>query len=84
MKIVHGSLSITVLVECPNCNESFDLISDCDHLRDDGWIYELVMPRDSHWSGAVEDFEKLHDDAFGEPFLCPKCGKRVVIGRIDY
>jgi len=80
---VHGSLNISVDVWCPECGELIDLIS-IDRLREDGWIHELVMPKEGFWSGACEDFSKEYLDAFGDDFMCPHCDKVIYIGEILY
>ena len=76
-------LDISVDVECPHCEHFFDLF-DCYELKDDGWLYDLLMPKDSHWSDACKDFSKEHLDTFGEPFLCPKCDKEIDIGWVQW
>lgn len=80
---VTGSLNISVDVWCPECGECIDLIS-VDGLRDDGWIYNLVMPKDEHWSGACMDFSKEYLETFGEDFKCPHCSKVIYIKEIEY
>lgn len=78
-----GVLDISIDVICEHCNEMINLLN-CDGLTDDGWIYDLVMPKNDHWSGACMDFTKAHIEAFGEPFYCPKCDKELDIGEICY
>ena len=80
---VNGSLKISIDSWCPQCDKLIDLIS-IDELRDDGWIYELVMPNDKPWSGACEDFSKGYLEAFGTEFKCPHCDKIVYIKNILY
>ena len=80
---VTGRLNISIDVWCPECGELIDLIS-ADGLSDDGWIYELVMPKNEPWSGACKDFSKEHLESFGEEFRCPHCDKVIYIGKIIY
>lgn len=80
---VNGALNISVDVSCPECHKCIDLIS-IDILREDGWIYDLVMPTSKHWAGACKDFSTEYLDAFGEDFRCPHCNKVINIGEIEY
>jgi hypothetical protein len=82
MKKTAGYLNIKIYVDCPNCNERIDLLSS--PYTDDGWIYELVMPKDGPWSGACDDFSKEYIDSFGEDFECEHCGKVIDVGNILY
>ena len=75
-------LKIRVEYECPHCNEYVDLLQS--PFTDDGWIYDLVMPKDKCWSDACEDFSKEYRESFGEEFKCPECGGLVDIGEIEY
>jgi len=81
--MISATLNITVTYECPHCTEYNDLVED-DKLRDDGWIYKLIMPDNAPWSGACENFSKEYKESFGEDYCCPKCGKAIDIGRINY
>lgn len=80
---VTGRLNIEINVWCPECNKLIDLLR-VDGLTDDGWIYDLVMPRDSHWYNACKDFSKAYLESFGEDFKCPHCRKVIYIGVILY
>jgi DNA-directed RNA polymerase subunit RPC12/RpoP len=78
-----GSLNISVNVKCTHCGHYFDLLED-DRLREDGWIYNIVMPSDRHWCNACQDFSEEHRRCFGGEYCCPKCGKEILIKEIEY
>jgi predicted RNA-binding Zn-ribbon protein involved in translation (DUF1610 family) len=82
MKKTRCYLNITAEYECPHCEKSLDLFET--DLTDDGWLYQLLMPDDNHWSGACKDFSKEHIDNFGEDFSCPECGEIIDIGEVTY
>ena len=76
-----GNLTVSVIITCINCYHVIDLFS-IQELIDDGWLYNLLMPRDGPWSGACKDFSKEYRDSFGEDFKCPGCDKIIEIGEI--
>jgi len=80
---VTGTLNISIDVWCPECGKLIDLLS-ITNLLDDGWIYDVVMPQNKHWSGACKDFSEEYLESFGEDFKCPHCDKIIYIGEIIY
>jgi len=82
-KKVDGRLNIEINITCPHCEHYFDLMED-QNLLDDGWLHNLVMPNDNHWSDACNDFSKEYYNSFGEDYTCPSCDKIVDIGKIHW
>ena len=80
---VTGKLNISIDVWCPECDKRIDLMS-IDSLRDDGWIFDLVLPSDKHWSGACKNFSESYLESFGEDFRCTHCKKIIYIEEIEW
>ena len=70
-----ATLSITIDVECPECEHDFDLISDT-HLNDEGWLMDKVMPEGKTWSENHEHFRCYA--------ICPECSSEFEINGIVY
>ena len=79
--IVSGSLDISILIECPHCNNIFDLFED-ELLTDEGWIYEIIFDEEN-W-GRCKDFSSEFEDCFEEKYKCPECKEKITIKEIEY
>ena len=73
MEKTNTTLDVNAYVECPYCEESFDLFY-MDTLTDDGYIYNELMPRDEIWG----------KDNWGEIVGCPGCGEKMIIGSVEW
>lgn len=79
---VNGRLEIQINVICPYCGEETNLL-DIDSKYNE-WVYEIVMPTNSHWSGACRNFTREYLNNFGNDFKCPECDKDIYIREIWY
>ena len=75
LKEVKGRLAWSVHVECPHCEEYFD-------------IHELVLPDDSEmltsrvFGSSVDDYPNW--DGPEIKYECPNCDQGFTLGRIEY
>lgn len=73
--IVLASLIIEVLVDCPNCQESIDLLDDDLGLNEEGVISNQALP-EGDWCDEHPKFEaKLN---------CPKCQHKIDVKGIAW
>lgn len=72
---VEASLNIEMNVECPHCENYFDLLDIELGLNDEGQMISQACPN-GLWS-------ELHSE-FSEDVDCPSCGKEVNIRGIAW
>lgn len=72
MKEVDGTISISIMVECPYCENVMDLM-DLTHLNDDGYIYNQLLSDDGF---GKEDWN--------ETIECDECKKEFIIKDVTY
>lgn len=66
-------ISLDLFVDCPHCENTFDLISHDDN--DEGyWTMRLKS-----WINNEKDADKLQEDV-----LCPECDKRIDLTALEY
>ena len=53
-----------------------------ERLIDEGWIFDVLFSKNGWW--GCKNFEKEYQEYFGQDFLCPDCGKRVIIETIEW
>lgn len=70
MKKIDANISISILVECPYCENVIDLMND-QHLQDDGYIYNQLLNN--------EGFGK---ENWNEQIECNECGKEFIIENV--
>ena len=76
MKAATPTLTIMLNVNCPHCDNYFDLLNDTD-LNECGELLDDVCPTDgSHWSKVHETFSWLVD--------CPKCGEQFEAEKVEW
>ncbi len=63
-----ATLYCKLYIECPSCNESFDLFKD---NRDDDGVYSIPV------------FNNEWDDVVGYDEDCPHCGYNIIIDGIE-
>jgi C4-type Zn-finger protein len=63
MDTATAELNIELNIECPCCENSFDMVTQTD-LNDDGWLLDQALP-DEPWVDAHQRFET--------EVTCPKC-----------
>jgi len=69
MKKADADIYIQILVECPHCEESINLMN-IEELKEDGYIYSQLLCGDfgkENWEETVE---------------CPDCKKEFVVGNV--
>lgn len=76
MKTVEASLSIELNVECPHCENYFDLFDyDDGRLNEEGNLIMVSCP-DGSWS---EEHDRFH-----EKIECPDCNKEIQVKGIAW
>lgn len=67
-----SQMYIELMVECPHCNDSFDLF-DIDGLNNNGYLTNSACP-DGNWNEAHKDFKIT--------VKCPECEKEIKVNGI--
>jgi DNA-directed RNA polymerase subunit RPC12/RpoP len=75
MEETRASLQITLTVNCPYCEEYFDLVADTN-LNEEGWLLDEALPCEGHWADSHEKFET--------EVVCPKCSSDFIVKGIDW
>ena len=73
-KPIEASLSISLYVDCPHCDDYFDLM-EIEGINDSGELTRQACP-DGYWSDA--------HDKFDEKINCPECMKEIHIKGIAW
>jgi hypothetical protein len=74
---VNATLSISLWVSCPHCEDGFDLFEiNNGALNDEGGLMQAVCPNNEHWSDSHERFADVVD--------CPQCHKEVAIEGVAF
>jgi hypothetical protein len=74
-RTVRATLTIEVLVECPQCHETIDLLTDTG-LNDEGHVLRDVISDDA-WKKAPED--RLETEC-----TCPHCEAEFNVKGIEW
>ena len=72
-KPILGRMSFEIFVDCPHCEETFDLIDHEDNAE--GFWSEKF----ADWISNKPEANKIKEDV-----LCPECDKRVDILGLEY
>lgn len=75
MKTVKARLITELNVECPECEEVFDLFEDSD-LNGDCETSQAAMPSNENWISAHAKFE--------QEYVCDNCGEEFIVKAIKY
>jgi len=68
---VNASLKISCNVECPKCENYFDLF-EMQSLTEDGYIHRELLG------------ERYGKKDWGEIVQCPKCKEKITIGDVEW
>jgi len=71
LKKVDAELGVYVMVECPQCQEPFNLL-DIKNLTEEDYIYKELLPDDEPWG----------KEQWGEIVECPNCGYKMLIDSV--
>ena len=76
-------MSLELNVECPNCEDYFDLFN-IPELTDEGFLYDLVCTNNGFYAGwGCKDFQKRLDDNDIE-IRCPRCKTKITIESVNW
>lgn len=73
MKKVDCDLTVEVNIDCPHCDNVFDLL-EIEGLNDGGWLYTKIFDSSGGW--GCKNFNEVVD--------CPNCKKEIKVGDINW